>query len=106
MKKAMYCALIGTAIGFAVAVWVFTASPESAPRWMSTTIAPYILCPPVMLAGLSMSDPNPESIWLFFAPLNAVIYGAMGFSVWLFFTGVDECFARFKKDNSDRPRDL
>ncbi len=106
MKKAFYCALITAAIGFAVAVWVSTASPQSAPRWMSTTLAPYILCPPVILGVISMTDPDPESIWLFFAPLNAGIYGAMGFTLWLFFMGDDEYSATSKKDNSDRPFDL
>jgi hypothetical protein len=73
---------------------------------MSTTIAPYILCPPGILAGLSMSDPDSESIWLFFCPLNAAIYGAVGFTLWLFFMGDDDYSATSKKDNSDRHFDL
>ncbi|MGO9862864.1 MAG: hypothetical protein ACLPLR_04560 [Terriglobales bacterium] len=98
MKKAIHCALITAAIGFTVAVWVFTVSPQSAPRWVSTTLAPYILCPPGILAVLSMSDPDPESIWLLFAPHNAAIYGGMGFTLWLFFMGDDEYSATSKKD--------
>jgi len=38
----------------------------------------YILCPPGILAGLTMTDPDPKSIWLFFGPLNALIYRAVG----------------------------
>ena len=38
----------------------------------------YILCPPGILAGLTMTGPDPESIWLLFGPLNALIYGAVG----------------------------
>ena len=34
----------------------------------------YILCPPGILAGLMMTDPDSESIWLLFGPLNALIY--------------------------------
>ncbi len=34
---------------------------------MSATIA-YILCSPAILAGLTMTGPDPESIWLFFGP--------------------------------------
>jgi hypothetical protein len=80
MKQAIYCALVTAAIGFAVAVWVGTVSPQSGPRWMSTPIA-YILCPPGILAGITMTDPDPQSIWLFFGPLNAAIYGAVGFTL-------------------------
>ena len=106
MKKAIYCALVAAAIGFAVAAWAFTISPQSAPSWMSTTIVPYILCPSGILAGLSMSDPDAESIWLFFCPLNAAIYGAVGFTFWLFFMGDDDYSATSKKNNSDRHFDL
>jgi hypothetical protein len=37
---------------------------SSGPRWMSATIAP-ILCPPAILA-ITVTDPDAESIWLFF----------------------------------------
>jgi hypothetical protein len=105
MKKAVYFALISAAVGFAVAAWVGTASPQSSPKWMSTTIA-YILCPPGILGGITMTDPDPESIWLFFGPLNAAIYGAVGFTLWLFFMGDDDNSATTGKDNSDRPLGL
>src|SRR3954447_11005149 len=105
MKHATYCALVTAAIGFAVAAWACTASPQSGPRWMSTPIT-YILCPPGILAGISMTDPDPQSIWLFFGPLNAVIYGAVGFTLWLFFMGDNGNSAASKKNNSDRPLDL
>jgi hypothetical protein len=49
---------------------------------MSIRVA-YILCPPGILAGLTMTDPDPESIWLLFGPLNALIYGAVGYTLWL-----------------------
>jgi hypothetical protein len=103
MKKAFYCALVSACIGFAVASWVFTVSPQSAPKWMSTTLAPYILCPASILAVLSMSDPDQASIWLFFCPLNAAIYGAVGFTFWLFFMGDDDYSAASQKDKSRRP---
>ena len=105
MKRAIYCALITAVIGFVVAAWVGTVNPKSAPRWMSTTVA-YILCPPAILAGITMTDPDAESIWLFFGPLNAVIYGAVGFTLWRFFMGNDENSAAHKNDNSKRPLDL
>ena len=53
-----------------------------------------------------MTDPDAESLWLFFGPLNAVIYGAVGFTLRLFFMGDDENSATPKKDNSDRPLGL
>ena len=73
MKRAIYCGLISAVIGFAVAAWLGTTSTAFAPKWMSTTVA-YILCPPGILAGLMMTDPDSESIWLLFGPLNALIY--------------------------------
>src|SRR5581483_643898 len=86
MKQAIYCALISAVIGFAVAAWLATVNPSSSPRWMSTTIA-YILCHPDIFAGITMTDPDPESIWLFFGPLNALIYGSIGFMLWLLVVG-------------------
>jgi hypothetical protein len=59
---------------------------------MSTRIA-YILCPPGILAGITMTDPDPESIWLLFGPLNALIYGAVAytlFTLWLLLVGDDD----------------
>jgi len=53
-----------------------------------------------------MSDPDAESIWLFFCPLNAAIYGAVGFTFWLFFMGDDDYSATSKKNNSDQHFDL
>jgi hypothetical protein len=84
MKSAIYCALISAAVGFAVAAYVGLVNPASAPGWMSTTVA-YILCPPGIIAGLSMTDPDAESIWFFFGPLNALLYGCVGFTLWRMF---------------------
>ena len=81
MKQAIYCALISAVAGFAVAAYVATVNPATGPSWLSTTVA-YILCPPGILAGLSMTDPDPESIWLIFGPLNAMLYGCVGFILW------------------------
>ena len=69
MKKAFYCALITAAIGFAVAVWVSTASPQSAPRWMlnNDTCSLHPVPARYLLGVISMTDPDPESIWLFFS---------------------------------------
>jgi hypothetical protein len=72
---------------------------------MSATIA-YILCSPGILAGLTMTGPDPESIWLFFGPLNALIYGAVGFTAWLLLMGDYENSATSKKAGSDRPLGL
>ena len=103
MKRAIYCGLISAFVGFVVAAWVATLSPSSAPRWLSTTVA-YILCPPGILAGISMTDPDVESVWLLYGPANALIYGAIGYTFWLFFMGDDA--AGSKKDGSDRPLGL
>jgi hypothetical protein len=103
MKRAIYCGLISAVIGFAVAAWIGTTSPASAPKWMSTLIA-YILCPPGILAGLTMTDPDAESIWLFFGPVNALIYGAVGYTLWLLLVGDDDNSAESKKE--DRPLGL
>jgi len=100
MKHAIYCALISGAIGFLVAAYVSTANPSSVP-WMSPTVA-YILCPPGIVAGITMTDPDPESIWLFLGPLNALIYGAVGFTLWLFIVGDSNDSAVRRKEPSDR----
>jgi hypothetical protein len=105
MKRAIYCGLISAVVGFVVAVWVGSVSPASAPRWMSTRIA-YILCPPGIIAGITMTDPDPESIWLLFGPLNALIYGAVAFTLWLLLVGDDDNSAVSKKEGSDRTLDL
>jgi hypothetical protein len=102
MKHAIYCALISGVIGFAVAAYVSTANPSTVP-WMSTTLA-YILCPPGVIAGITMTDPDPESVWLFFCPLNALFYGAVGFTAWLLIVGDHDDSAR--KEPPDRPLDL
>jgi hypothetical protein len=47
-----------------------------------------------------MTDPDPESIWLFFGPLNASLYGAVGFTLWLLIVGDDDNAAS-KKEKSD-----
>jgi predicted permease len=99
MKHAIYCGLICAAVGFLVAAWVGSVNPSSAPRWMSTTVS-YVLCPPGIFAGLSMTDPDADSIWLFFGPLNALIYGAIGFVFWLFFMGDDDTSS--ENDDSDK----
>jgi len=66
----------------------------------------YILCPPGVLAGLTMTDPHPESIWLLFAPLNALIYGAVGYTLWLVLAGDDDNSAVSEKEGPDRPLGL
>ena len=81
MKRAIFCAFICAVAGFAIAAYVGTVNPATAPSWMSTTVA-YILCPPGIFAELSRTDPDPESIWLLFGPLNAILYGCVGFILW------------------------
>jgi hypothetical protein len=51
-----------------------------------------------------MTDPDVESIWLFFGPLNALIYGAVGFMFWMVTIGLDSPTSQ--RDASDRPLDL
>jgi hypothetical protein len=74
---------------------------------MSTTIA-YILCPPGILDGITMTDPDPESVWFLLGPLNALIYGAVGYTLWLFLVGDDDetTTVSGKKDGADRPLGL
>jgi hypothetical protein len=52
-----------------------------------------------------MTDPDVESIWLFFGPLNALIYGAVGFMLWMVTIGLDDS-PTSQRDASDRPLDL
>ena len=103
MKRGIYCGLISAVIGFVVAAWAATVSPSFAPRWMSGTLG-YIACPPCLFAFISMTDPDAESVWLFIGPLNALIYGAIGYMFWLFFMGDEDAVS--KKDGSDRPLGL
>ena len=53
-----------------------------------------------------MTDPDAGSIWLFFGPVNAVIYGAVGYTLWLFLVGDDDNSPASKKERSDRQLDL
>jgi hypothetical protein len=71
---------------------------------MSTRIA-YILCPPAILAGITMTDPDPESVWLLFGPLNALIYGVVAYTLWLLLMGDDDNSA-VSKEGPDRQLDL
>lgn len=78
MKRAIYCALTCAVIGFAVAL-VYIATARTSP------ILAYILCPPGILARFTMADPtrpDPANVLLFFCPANALIYGAVGFTLW------------------------
>ena len=47
-----------------------------------------------------MTDPDAESVWFLFGPLNALIYGAIGYTFWLFFMGDDDTAS--KKEDSKR----
>jgi hypothetical protein len=104
MKRAIYCALISAVVGFIVAAYLATHGSSSGPSVLSTVLA-YILCPPGVLAGITMTDPDAESIWLFFGPLNALIYGAVGFTLWRWLVGDDD-LAVVKKETGDRPLGL
>jgi predicted permease len=98
MRRAIYCGLVCAAIGFGVAAWVSTLTPTSSPRWMSAKVA-FILFPAAVVNAFSMTDPD-SGIWF----LNALIYGAVGYTFWLFFMGDDPTTAS-KKDGSGRPLD-
>ncbi|MGA8216844.1 MAG: hypothetical protein WB799_24885 [Candidatus Sulfotelmatobacter sp.] len=65
----------------------------------------YILCPPGILAGITMTDPDSESIWLLFGPLNALIYGAVAFTLWMLLVGGDDNSGVPEKGTPDRPLD-
>ena len=106
MKRAIYCALISAVVGFAVAAYLANPTPSASTPKPSSSIIPYVLCPPAIFAALTMSDPDPESIWLFFGPLNALIYGAVGFTLWLFFVGDDDTTAGSKEEHGDKPLGL
>ena len=97
MKSAVYCALICVVIGFAVAGYVLTAGPSRMP----TTIA-YIVCPPVILAGLMVNDPHPASLWMILGGLNALLYGAAGFTLWLLVMGDSDDSAASESESPDR----
>jgi hypothetical protein len=106
MKRAIYCALISAVVGFVVAAYLATHALSSGPSVLSTVVA-YILCPPGVLAGITMTDPDAESVWLFFGPLNALIYGAVGFTLWLLIVGDgDDESAVSKGETGDRPLGL
>jgi Na+/H+ antiporter NhaC len=105
MKWAIYCALISAVIGFVVAAFLFIDSQSSGPSWMSPTIV-YILCPPCVVSGISVTDPDAESIWLFFGPLNALIYGAVGFTLWMYVVGDRDDSTPSKPESTDRPLGL
>lgn len=53
-----------------------------------------------------MTDPDAESIWLLFGPLNAVIYGVVGFALWLRIVGNDDESLVAKYKDRERPLDL
>jgi hypothetical protein len=101
MKSAVYCALICVVIGFAVAAYVLTADPSR----ISTTIA-YIVCPPVILAGLMVSDPTAASLLMLLGPLNGLLYGAVGFTLWLLVIGDSDDSVASENEPSDRPLGL
>jgi hypothetical protein len=100
VKQAIYCALISAVIGFIVAAYLFT------PRPSPSSIIDYVLCPPGIFAAILLTDADPESIWLFFGPLNALIYGAVGFTLWLFVVGDDDNSPAPLEKPRDRPLGL
>ncbi len=53
-----------------------------------------------------MTDPDPESIWLFFGPLNALFYAVVGYTLWLFFVGDDDTTSTSKKEDRHKPLGL
>jgi hypothetical protein len=64
-----------------------------------------MLCPPGIIAAISMTDPDAASIWLFFAPLNAVLYGIVGWTLWLLVVG-DQDSDEAAGEHRDRPLNL
>lgn len=101
MKRAIYCALISAIVGFAMAAWLANPTPSPSTLNPSSSIIPYVLCPPAIFAAIFMTDPDAGSIWFFFGPLNALIYGAVGFTLWLLVVGDDDNSAVSKKEGSD-----
>jgi hypothetical protein len=72
---------------------------------MSSTVA-FILCPPGLIAAISMTDPDAGSIWLFFGPLNAALYGVAGWTLWLLIVGDDDDSIEPADEHPDRPLNL
>ena len=107
MKRAIFCALISAVVGFAVAAWLCNPTPSASTPNSSSSIIPYILCPPAIFAAIFMFDPDAGSIWFFFGPFNALIYGAVGFTLWLLVVGDDDNSPVSKKEEgSHRPLGL
>lgn len=53
-----------------------------------------------------MTDPDAESIWLLFGPLNALIYGVVGFALWLRIVGRDHESLVARYQDRERPLGL
>jgi hypothetical protein len=80
MRRAICFALICGVLGFAIAFWLGTTNPSRI-TWMPSILA-FILCPPGILAAMTATDPDRESLYLIFGPLNATLYAVVGFMVW------------------------
>jgi hypothetical protein len=72
---------------------------------MSPTLG-FVLCPSYIIAAISMTDPDAGSIWLFFGPLNAALYGIVGWTLWLFIVGGDDDSMEPHDEHPDRPPNL
>ena len=105
MKRAIYCALLSAVVGFLIAAYL--TSPVSLPSLPSmlqpsSSIIPYILCPPVIFTAIFMADPDAESVWFFFGPFNALFYGAVGYTLWMLIMGDDDYSEVSGKDHPDK----
>jgi hypothetical protein len=49
-----------------------------------------------------MADPDAESVWFFFGPFNALIYGAVGYTLWMLIMGDDDYSEVSGKDHPDK----
>lgn len=107
MKHAIYCGLCCAVVGFLVAAYVCAPSSSTGarPSWMSAVVA-WILCPPSVFGVLTMAGPDAGSIWLFFGPLNAIIYGLLGYLFWFFLIGESDEAGGSKRNAHGRMFDI
>jgi hypothetical protein len=72
VKLAVVCGLIG----YAVALAVGFLPPSDVPHLSFAFVA--CICPPALLSAASMTDPDASAVLFVLAPLNALIYAAVG----------------------------
>jgi hypothetical protein len=91
-----------TALGFAVLGYLVTAGLYLAPaRWHPSPALVFTLCPPAFLT--ITVDPSLPSVAIILAPLNAVLYGAVGLMVGLPVEGLASRKLESSGQHTERP---